>query len=498
VSGLGSQILERARRLATRQPDDDDKLTWIPFPGPQTRAIESEADEIFYGGAAGGGKTGLLVGLALTQHRRSIIFRRTFPELDDVVEQLKAIGGGHVRVAENRGVATTSDGRKVKLGYMLHEKDKEKYRGRPDDFIGIDEAPTFTQGQVDFVTGWNRTTIPGQRTRIILTGNPPTSAEGLWIIEAFAPWLKEGFPNPAAPGELRWYSMVDGKLKWFLTGDVFEHRDELTGRLERITPRSRTFFPASLQDNPLFADGRYQATIQGKPEPLRSQMLYGDFKIGLADDAWQVIPTRWIREAQARWVESGGDHDPITAGGFDIAYGGSDRTVYVERRGSWFGKPCVWSGAQTDSGEKAAALVKQKMGNSKATLNVDVIGYGAAAFEFCQKQELNANGVNFGASGTGYSDKRGVLSFLNVRAFAYWQLRDALDPAVGGGLIALPPDPDLLAELTAARYELVGGKLKLEPKDEITERLGRSPDLADAVVLANFEPPGLHFGFWVR
>jgi len=479
------------------EQEHQDWTAWKPFPGPQTYATASLADEIFYGGAAGGGKTGLLVGLALTQHRRSTIFRRTFPELDEIVEQIQAIGGPTVRVAENKGRAVTDDGRKIKLGYMLHEKDKEKYRGRPNDFIGIDEAPTFSQSQVEFVTGWNRTTFRDQRLRIILTGNPPTTQEGLWIIDAFAPWLLEGYRDPAAPGELRWYSMVDGELKWFKTGEPFEHRDKYTGRQETIIPKSRTFFPAGLKDNPLFADGRYQATIQGKPEPLRSQMLYGDFSIGLMDDAWQVIPTAWIRAAQARWVANGGDDEPICAAGVDTAYGGSDRSVFVQRRGGWFSEPTIWKGAETDSGEKVADLIAPKMGSSRAPVNMDIIGYGAAAFEFSRKKGLNVIGINFGASGSGMTDKRQVLSFMNVRAYAYWQLRDALDPDVGGGMIALPPGRDVLVELASARYEVVGGKLKLEPKEDIAERLGRSPDVADAIVLANYMPGGVGFFFKV-
>ena len=33
------------------------------------------------------------------------------------------------------------------------------------------------------------------------------------------------------------------------------------------------------------------ATLQSLPEPLRSQMLYGDFNAGTEDDSMQVIPT---------------------------------------------------------------------------------------------------------------------------------------------------------------------------------------------------------------
>ena len=52
---------------------------WTPLPGPQTLAYHTPADELFYGGAAGGGKTDLLLGLAATAHHNSLILRREIP-----------------------------------------------------------------------------------------------------------------------------------------------------------------------------------------------------------------------------------------------------------------------------------------------------------------------------------------------------------------------------------------------------------------------------------
>jgi hypothetical protein len=82
----------------------------------------------------------------------------------------------------------------------------------------------------------------------------------------------------------------------------------------------------------------------------------------------------------------------------------------------------------------------------------------------------------------------GVLQFVNTRAWAYWSLRDMLDPEKGLNL-ALPPDQELLSDLVAPRWRMTMQGIKIEAKEDIVKRLGRSPDCGDAVVLATLVPP---------
>ena len=113
------------------------------------------------------------------------------------------------------------DGRIVEFGSMQREKDKAQYRGRPHDLKGWDELTEFTESQYKFVNAWNRTTVPGQRSRIVCTANPPTSGEGDWVITHWGPWLNSQHPNPAPPGDLRWFAQIDGKETELETGTVF-------------------------------------------------------------------------------------------------------------------------------------------------------------------------------------------------------------------------------------------------------------------------------------
>ena len=84
--------------------------------------------------------------------------------------------------------------------------------------------------------------------------------------------------------------------------------------------------------------------------------------------------------------------------------------------------------------------------------------------------------------------RSGRLSFFNLRSQLWWQFRELLDPNADNG-IALPPDPELAKELCAPRWELSGMTIKVESRDQIIERVGRSPDRATAVILAQIDYP---------
>jgi hypothetical protein len=237
---------------------------FVPNIGPQTDAYFSQADELFYGGGAGGGKSALLCcGLATEEHKKAIIFRREYPQIkglvDEVRRQIRTRAGYN---AQNK-LWRLPNGNQLEFGSVQHEYDKEKYQGRAHDLKGFDEITHFTESQYRFLIAWNRTTVPGQRCRVVATGNPPISAEGAWVIKYWGPWLDPTHPHPAKPGELRRFAVIDGSDK----------------EVDRDHPnaRSRTFIPARLEDNPDLLKTGYAAVIEGMPEPLRTMMREGRF-----------------------------------------------------------------------------------------------------------------------------------------------------------------------------------------------------------------------------
>lgn len=480
-------MLEALAEAKRRKTAASSPLVWYPQSGPQMAAFVAPADVVGYGGAAGGGKSDLLLGIAGTQQTRSIIFRREFPRLEGLEARSREIFNATAesrlkdRYNESLHRWELSSGATLRFAAMQYEDDKMGYQGRPYDFYGFDEVTEFSESQVRFVTAWNRTTKTGQRCRVVMTFNPPLEESGEWVVKYFAPWLEPTHPRPAQDGELRWYAMIDGKEVERADAQPFEHGGQT------VTPKSRTFFHASLKDNPILEATGYGATIDALPEPLRS-LLRGNFSAGLSANPFQVIPAKWVRDANERWLaQSELDHGPMTALGADISRGGDDQTPIAPVHGSWFAPLIVYPGTSVPDGPTAAGLIVAAQQDG-AAIGVDVIGIGASAYDSLLGAGVSVVPVNF-AEGTDYMDKSGALRMRNVRAAAYWSFREALDPE-NDSQVALPPNSELLADLCAARWRLDrgSGKLTIEDKDEIKKRLGRSPDLADAVVIA----------WWVR
>lgn len=470
--------------LTQHELDELDKLiaadgVWTPLPGPQRMAYDSEADIVGYGGAAGGGKTDLICGLILTKHIRSIVYRREGVQLNGITQRLEEIVGSTDGYSTQRNSWRLPGGRLAEFGGVKDPGDHKKYQGRPHDLKAFDEVTEMRESQARFLMGWLRSNDKKVRQKILMAFNPPTDSDGEWVIEFFGAWLDQDHPHPAKPGELRWYTTIEGKDVECPGPDAVEVDGEI------VEPLSRTFIPARVEDNPYYMETGYKRILQGLPEPLRSQMLKGDFKAGKLEDPWQVIPASWVEMAQARWTKEG-KQGPMDQMGVDVARGGADSTVIEPRYGKWFDEPKKYPGSDTPSGPITASLVITEL-RDQAVINVDVIGWGSSAYDHLKLNGLDVYPVN-NAEGTGELDKTGCLRFANVRARDWWRMREALDPQYGDDL-ALPPGREVKADLCAPRWKMRATGIQLESKEELKVRLGRSPDVGDAIVMANRRTP---------
>lgn len=486
---------------------DLEEHRWRPLPGPQQAAYASQADVIGYGGSAGGGKTDLAVGKALTQHHEVLIMRREATQLKGILRRLEALLGnrdgynGQDKSWRNAGPRKVT----IEFGSCPNLGDEVKHQGNPHDLLVFDEAANFLESQVNFLLGWNRSTREGVHSQALLTFNPPTSAEGRWIVDFFAPWIDKKHPRyPTPPGSIlhcvtvpqsdetvRYEWVKDATPCVILNGQIVYDFDPKNYKPEDIVvPQSRTFIPSRVSDNPYLANSGYLRQLQAMPEPLRSQMLYGDFQAGMSDDPWQVIPTRWIEIAMARWRDRSPKGEMMSLG-VDVARGGKDSTVLAPRYKTpdtalWFDKLKLYPGSETPNGRTVAGLVIAEQ-RDHSPIHIDVIGVGASPYDVLNDSGQPVYGVNVSEKATSL-DKSGRLSFFNLRSQLWWQMREALDPEADNG-IALPDDKDLLAELCAPRWELSGMTIRVESRDDIVKRVGRSPDRASALALALIDTP---------
>jgi hypothetical protein len=251
-----------------------------------------------------------------------------------------------------------------------------------------------------------------------------------------------------------------------------------------MKPTSRTYIPGVLADNPYLVRTNYQTTLDAIPEPFRSQLL-GGFKTSLKDQDNQVIPTPWVKAAMARWKPDGWKAYAMTVMSLDPAGGGDDPAALARRHGPWYAPFLTLKGEATRDGAQMAAQVLAHR-RANAALVVDMGG----GFGTDTTSRLKENGISFVAfNGANKSSgaSMGGLKFYNARAEAWWRFREALDPdQEGGSEIALPDDPELLADLTAPTFEVrTTGGILIESKDEIRKRLGRSTNKGDACVMAH-------------
>lgn len=481
MSGLPAYLQRYAyeKRLETAR-DRSRKPLWEPFPNsPQRTALESKADVLLMGGAAGGGKTDVLIGAAFTQHKRSIIFRREFPQLKGIIargDEILQAGKRDARYVAGEVKAWRFDNRVIELGAIQYEKDLNKYQGRPFDLVCFDEAAHFSEKMIRWLLGWNRTSDPNQRVRAILASNPPTDPTGEWLIDYFAPWLDPEHENPAEPGELRWFVTHAGR-------DIeveSEHAVEIEG--ETLTPKSRTFIPSRIEDNPVYMATGYRAQLEALPDELRIKLLYGVFSRDNADHANQVIPTAWLQAAMNRWEAQSTPETEIVGVSIDVARGGNDRTAFAVLRGAYIDL-YTHEGHETPNSQSVLDLLDSYTNRNRAVrVVVDAIGVGAAVVDTLRAAGYEVEALN-NSSGVGNrTDKSNMFGFINLRAASYWHLREVLDPE-SRFEIAIPNDHSLMRELRAVTYTVTTGKYKLKAKEDISKVLGRSPDAADAIVM---------------
>jgi hypothetical protein len=217
---------------------------------------------------------------------------------------------------------------------------------------------------------------------------------------------------------------------------------------------------------------RQQIATYGRDNPWVKSYILGEFPpqsinalLGIEDV--EAAIARTLQPAAYEWSQK--------RLGIDVARYGDDRTVLFQRQGlSARQLPVVLRHERTSAVSVDIANVAMA---HAAQFGIEQMfadatgGWAAGAVDVLRANGQSPIEVQFAAPAI---DPR----FKNRRAEIWWLMAEWVKR---GG--ALPNVPDLVAELTTPTYTFVGGKLQLEDKAQVKQRLGRSPDLADALAL---------------
>lgn len=225
---------------------------------------------------------------------------------------------------------------------------------------------------------------------------------------------------------------------------------------------------------------------QARESSLFTAKVRGEFPSASTEG---VVPLGWVEAAMQRWIDWQDSGSPEVPGarilGVDVAREGEDDTCIAVRQGPL--TKDIRRHRKADTMETTGFVVgAYEADPDNTTPVVDVIGVGGGVVD--RLRELNVPVVPFNAAGSAkdLKDRTGEMGFINLRAAAWWNLRELLDPSRGSNIM-LPPSDILKADLTAPRWTVrSGGKIQIESKDDIRKRLGRSPDEGDAVVMAHW------------
>lgn len=201
-----------------------------------------------------------------------------------------------------------------------------------------------------------------------------------------------------------------------------------------------------------------------------------------------LIPYEWIELANQRWLEiqeTGIDLRGIPLRlGVDVAGMGRDSSILCPRYDNYVGEFKAHQSAGKADHMHVAGMIKNSLGpkDSESKAFIDTIGEGAAVLSRLHEQGyFNAISFKSSYSAKDLKDITEQYEFANMRAFVFWCVRDWLDPKNKNNP-ALPPCDELMEEATNTKWEFQSdGKIRIEPKEKIKERIKRSPDYFDSL-----------------
>lgn len=284
------------------------KIAWQPQPGPQTALLSCPCDEIFFGGARGGGKTDAVLGefaIHADQYRQranGLMLRRSRTELKETIQRsLELYGklGGVFNGTEKMWVMP--GGGRLTFAYLDNAQDAQNYQGDSRTRVYVEEIGNFPDPDIVFKLRATLRSASDVPCKLISTGNPGGPGHG---------WIKDRYIDPAPLG----WQPIKSMYKNPFTGKMVE--------------KTRIYIPSRVTDNQFLGDD-YIANLQmiGDDKLVRAWLM-GDFSAiagayfdCFSHDAHVVapfeIPANWTRFRAMDW----GSYRPFAVGWFAVSDG---------------------------------------------------------------------------------------------------------------------------------------------------------------------------------
>ena len=287
----------------------------------------SPANEILYGGAAGGGKTKALIMDALFRCLKwpntvAVIFRRTYQELEDtdIKEAQSSYPESIATYNAGRHEYRLVNGSKILFRHCENAADRFRYSGLEAQHMYFDELTTFEQVVYDFL----KTRLRAKRSLgcvpiVKSASNPGNIGHG---------WVKKLFVDAGPYMEIR-------------TQEVYSETLHKTKKIKT------QYIPSLATENPYITDD-YIFELEQKPEALRRALLNGDWDSfeGQVFKEWKDDPAHYKDRLWTHVIEPfdipadwpryfGFDHGyskPFSCGWFAM---GPDGCLY--RYKEWYG-----------------------------------------------------------------------------------------------------------------------------------------------------------------
>lgn len=375
----------------------------------------------------------------------------------------------------------------IAYGFSPADYDEDAVQGEhaPHLLFVVDEA-----GGIGHVLGRAYIAILSQpHVREVLLGNPPTDEEGSWF--------EEQAEKTALVNTVR-----------IAARDTPNFTGERTGRCTSCPPgvpphrvamhlTSREWVEETVQEfgeDAAFVVARVDAMF---PHAVGQKVIPYMWVEAAADLEQEPAPGHWVRLG-ADIASDGGDE-------FVIARALGFRVELVHRSsGASNADPVIVAGVITQQVREAVEVRERVQGEHgpqplvHVKIDASGLGWGVAGLVKAQVAEAKMPAVVLPVRGE--DDPNDEAQFKNARSELWWNMRRLMkpttDPATGqqlaGGKVQLVDAPTrLLAQLSAPRYGTdSSGRIVVQRKRELKLAGKGSPDLADAVNLALYEPPG--------